>query len=86
MSYHIMVDCNIRGSQCGRVSDDVIIDSGASACIVNIYYLNSILEFESMTGDLTCAGRISLDAITGRGRMKVLTASICPDQCSPSPF
>ena len=84
-NFHVRIHCELRGALLDAITDETIIDSGASACIVNVWYKASLLEFETITGDITGAGGISLGAITGVGKIKFLNKTVTAYYCENIP-
>jgi hypothetical protein len=81
----VRIHCELRGALLDAITDDTIIDSGASECIVNVWYKGSLLDFEAITGDITGAGGISLGAITGVGKIKFLNKTVTAYYCENIP-
>jgi hypothetical protein len=84
-NFHVRIHCELRGTLLDAITDDTIIDSGASECIVNVWYKGSLLDFVAITGDITGAGGISLGAITGVGKIEFLNKTITAYYCENIP-
>ena len=84
-NFHVRIHCELRGALLDVITDDTIIDSGASECIVNVWYKGSFHDFVAITGDITGAGGISLGAITGVGKIKYLNKTIRAYYCENIP-
>jgi len=84
-NFHVRVHCELRGALLDQITNETIIDSGASECIVNVWYKGSLLDFVAITGDITGAGGISLGAITGVGKIKFLDKIVTAYYCENIP-